>query len=538
MKNKVLWSLCAATVSCATLWAANWPTIAGNPQRDGWAQGELRLTAENAKKIQLLYKHTFKNKAVGLNAITAPLDLAQIIGYTGFHEFLYTGTSSGDIVITDADLNYEFKTTHLESKETVPTSASALCSGGFSTPLVMPGGSAPGRFGGNRSQIALLWALNSDGYLHALRQQDGDNTTIPAQKFVPAGSKTTGLNISSANTMYASTVDSCNNTPNGLYAVEFTYPTMYQIPGKGYATPAKWATPVSFLTNGTGFAGAGGVAANTRVDALFGTVASGKGDVAGTYNDTVLNLDAKTLAVKDYFTPTQSSPATKSGVAVAGATPAIFALKGKDYLISGDRNGRIYLLDTTSLGGADHHTPAFATAPVVAADTDFSGNGVWDNFATWVDAAHGNLRWVYASVHGAVKMKFPGANLAGANGGIVAFTVDSTGATPALVPAWSSADIASPTGPVTIGGLVATLSTGQSSRVAKKDGTPYTVAEIEKMSKPATLYLLDGATGAAVFTSGKAATSFSNTGLTAGNGHVYFTTHDNTLYQFGIPEER
>ena len=538
MKNKALWALCAATVSGATLWAANWPTVAGNPQRDGWAQGEVKLTAANAKKIQLLYKHTFTNKAVGLNALTAPLDLGQIIGFTGFHEFLYTGTSSGDIVITDADLNYEFKKTHLDLKEKVPVSTSALCSGGLSTPLAMPGGSAPARFGGNRGQIALLWALNNDGYLHAMRQQDGDNTTIPAVKLVPAGSKTTGLNISSTNSMYVSTVDSCNGTPNGLYAVDFTYPTMFQVPGKGYDKPAQWSKPASFLTNGSGFVGAGGVAVNTKGDALFGTVASGKGEVAGTYSDTVLNLDARTLTVKDYFTPSQPTPATKAGVAVAGATPAIFALKGKDYIISGDRNGRLYLLDSTSLGGPDHHTPAFATAPVVAPDSDFGGNGVWDHFATWVDAAHGNMRWVYASVHGAVTMKFPGANGAATNGGIVAFTVDSTGATPALVPAWSSADILSPSGPVTIGGLVATVSTGLSSRVAKKDGTPYTVAEIEKMAKPATLYLLDGATGAQVFTSGKTATTFATGGLTAGNGHVYLTTHDNTLYQFGIPEER
>jgi hypothetical protein len=338
--------------------------------------------------------------------------------------------------------------------------------------------------------------------------------------------------------MYVSTVDGCNTNPNGLYAAQFTYPTLYKVPGKGYEKPASWTTPTSFMTNGTGFSGTGGVAVNSKGDAVFGTVASGKGDVAGTYNDSVLNLDAKTLAVKDYFTPSQQAPAPKAGVAVAGATPAIFSLNGKDFIIAGDRNGRIYLLDSTSLGGSDHHTPAFASEPVVAADSDFSGNGIWDHFSTWVDAEHGNTRWVYASVHGALKTKFPGSNGVATNGGVVAFKVDTSAATPALVPAWSSADMLSPTGPVTIGGLVAVLSTGMSSRVAKKNGTAYTVAETEKMAKNATLYLLDGTTGAQVFTSGTGASAFSNTGLTAGNGHVYFTTHDNTLYQYGIPEER
>ena len=61
--------------------------------------------------------------------------------------------------------------------------------------------------------------------------------------------------------------------------------------------------------------------------------------------------------------------------------------------------------------------------------------------------------------------------------------------------------------------------------------------EIEKASKPATLAILDAATGAELY-SGTGATSFSNTPLSVANGHIYFTTHDNTLLQFGIPEER
>ena len=49
-------------------------------------------------------------------------------------------------------------------------------------------------------------------------------------------------------------------------------------------------------------------------------------------------------------------------------------------------------------------------------------------------------------------------------------------------------------------GLVIALAGGESTREAKEDGKPYSVAEREKMAAHATLYVLDGATGAELYT--------------------------------------
>ena len=57
-------------------------------------------------------------------------------------------------------------------------------------------------------------------------------------------------------------------------------------------------------------------------------------------------------------------------------------------------------------------------------------------------------------------------------------------------------------------------------------------------STHATLYALDAATGKQLFSSGDAIHTYSHlAGMSLGDGHVFFTTHDNTLYSFGIPLE-
>jgi outer membrane protein assembly factor BamB len=57
-------------------------------------------------------------------------------------------------------------------------------------------------------------------------------------------------------------------------------------------------------------------------------------------------------------------------------------------------------------------------------------------------------------------------------------------------------------------------------------------------STHATLYALDAATGKQLFSSGDAIHTYSHlAGMSLGDGHVFFTTHDNTLYSFGLPLE-
>ena len=536
MRKLVMWSLCIAAGSSIGVWAADWPSTGGNPQRDGWSQGETIFSKESIPKVKLVWKYKVDNRAMGTGALTSPIVLSRLIGYHGFEELVMTTGTSGAAYAIDADLGIPYFKTPFASMEKTPA-GSAMCPAGQTAPMVMYGQSATSRFGGfgGANPVARLgayYSVSPDGYIHTMRAQDGQDQMIPPARLLPAGSNVTGLNFAGS-TLYAATINSCAG-PNGLYAGTFTPPQLPPTPDLPMVKPASWDV-TSFMTNGSGFAGTGGVASDTKNEEMFGMVADGKGSVAGTYSDTVLGLEAKSLTVKDWFTPSSAAPAPKAGMPTLGITPAVFAEGGKEYVLAGDRMGRIYILDGTALGGSDHHTPLFASEPVVAPGKDGDGSGLYGTFATMTE---GSTRWVYAAVRGPVAMKFPGANGAAANGGIVAFKLTmSPGGRPSLTPAWSSHELVAPMAPALANGLLFALSSGMPTEVAK-GGKLLTAGEVEKMAKPAVLYILDATTGQELFSSGKEATSFSPSGIAVANGHVYFTTHDNMMYAFGVPEER
>ena len=513
------------------LWAADWASQSGNPQRDGWAQGEEDLVKGKIQDMRLLYKAHLDNQSTGPYALTSPLINGNLITYLGFKELLFVGGSSGNVYAIDAALNRPYWKTHFEYKGERPQeSDTAVCPGGMTASIAIPGGSSPAGmpfhyfrkttgatvprrarrpsanspasqlfatgFGSNGS----VFAVGADGYLRFVRQSDGNDTAVAPVKFVPAGSKITGINIKGT-VVYAATVDGCGGSPNALYAIDL---------GR------EDKNVVSFPTNGSGFSGAGGTAIGNE-ETVFAQVHSGHGDVAGQYNDTVLALDPETLQVKDYFTPSGSAPASEA-VAPLGVTPVVFPWNGKEVVVAAGADGTVYLLDAASLGGADHHTP-LAKSDATVADGNESGHGISGDFATWQDDS--NTRWIYAALHGpaSANAKFPLTNGDAPHGSIVAFKVEERNGQPALAQQWISRDLIAPASPITTNGLVFALSTGE------PNGNIH-----------ATMYALDGATGKELFSTGDDVTTFSHgSGLALANSRVYFTTHDNTVYCYGFP---
>jgi hypothetical protein len=532
----------SASIASVFIWAADWPSPSGNPQRDGWAKAEKAFTKDNAKGIELLYKYKAENQAKGLSSLTTPIVNGMLITYLGFKEMLVFGGSQDNAYSVDADLNRIIWKTHFEYKADKPAAApTPLCPGGLTAAMAMPGSStaggrgfapppgrgaaAPGRgavpaaapatppgagrgglFATGFGRSGVFLAVSSDGRMHPLNTSTGADK-VPSVAFLPPNSKVTGLNINDS-VVYAATVDNCGGNPNAIYALDMS------------AEP-KLST---FETQGAGAAGSGGTAIGTD-GTVYAQIPSGKGETAGTYNDTVLAF-SKDLKVKDYFTP---AGAAGTG---PGITPVVFAWKGHDVIAAAGHDGRVYLLSADSLGGADHHTPLAQSDPIASPDKNYAGNGFSGSFASWED--ENNTRWIYASLWGPAA-KIGASNGDAAHGSIVAFRVDEQAGKPVLNPVWVSRDMASPAAPVTANGLVFALSSGESSREAKENGKPYTVAEREKMASHATLYVLDGATGAELYSSGNMAATFSHdSGLAVANRRIYFTTHDNTVYALGF----
>lgn len=512
-----------AAVTCAVMVGENWPTQSGSPERDGWARAEKTFTKENAGGLQLLYKYKADNKSRGADALTSPLIDGMLITYLGFKEMLVFGGSSDNVYSVDADLNRLIWKRHLEYKADKPQSENVTqaCPGGLSAAVMMPGSSSGVRSFTRRirrartnnetggisellasgfGRLGAFFAVGSDGYLHILNTSTGADL-IPPIKFVPPNSRVSSLNFNE-NVVYAATLDGCGGNPNALYALDLA---------------AEDHKVTSLTTNGSGLAGLAGTAIGTD-GTVYAQIRYGRGDEAGAYHDTVVALGPKDLKVKDYFTPAGTAAESDKNTEATGVTPLVFSSKGKDLIVAGGSGGRVYLLDSTSLGGADHHKPLSETGPIANADTNHAGYGFRGTFSSWEDADSGT-RWVYASMAGPPNASagFTTTNGSARTGSVVALKMDEKNSEPKLAPTWISRSLVLPAPVVTTNGLVFALSSGKPA------------------GAHATLYALDGATGKELYSSGDAVDSYShNSGLAVANGRIYFTTHDNAVYCFGF----
>jgi outer membrane protein assembly factor BamB len=526
----------------------------GGPQRNGWARSEQLIQKNNVSTLELLYRVRAETQSRRPNSLTPPVINGNLITYRGFKEMLIFGASSDKVFSIDADLNKALWESHMEYRGDTPRSAdppTTACPGGLTAPVIMAGSSSalmhfapeesriPAAAGvqpkrpspyfpplsqslyplrpSTLTQLEALYAISSDGKLHVLNSSTGQDL-LPAVRFVPPGAKVTSLNIWQ-NIVYATTGDNCDGYRNALFAIDLL---------------SRDKKVASFVPQGGGFAGTGGTAIG-KDGTVYTQVMYAPGDVVGHYHETVVALTPKDLQVKDYFTPDEK-PVHKKRVDGADITPLVFSSMGREMLLAGGRNGRLYLLDSKLLGGADHHTPVSASDPVAQADKKGGGHGFRGTFSTWIDFKSGT-RWFYAPIFGSPHSpaRLTAPENAPLDGSIVALKLAEENGHPALEAAWFSGDIVSPAPVVIANGMVFALSTGESPRVARQKGARHSSAQLEQVAGKATLFVLDAITGKQLYSSGDSVASSSpGGGLAVANGRVYFTTQDNTVYCFGL----
>jgi FOG: WD40-like repeat len=235
-----------------------------------------------------------------------------------------------------------------------------------------------------------------------------------------------------------------------------------------------------------------------------------------------LPRDTKTLSARDWFSP---------GPTPFTASPVAFNYNGKDLIVAANADGRLYVLDTGSLGGVDHRTPLAKTAAYSAGPGDFMAGALATS-----ENADGS-RWVFAAAAGPPGQGtgFGSTNGPVTNGAIVAYKLVDQNGTMGLQAVWASRDMLSP----------APADRRQRRRVRDLD---------RRISDPATrnsprrsehsaarrlsLWALDAASGKELWSSGNTISSFvRGVGPSAGDGQVYVVTYDGTVYAFGIPLE-
>lgn len=359
---------------------------------------------------------------------------------------------------------------------------------------------APNVGGGGLGRAMVGYSLASDGMLHVVGLQSGKDLQQPA-RFLPANAQWSNA-IAVGTMMYAATSGNCGGAPNGVYGIDLD----------SDAKPV-----VSYRTNGGGVVGA--VAFSSDGSTLLAAIGPGQVMGEGKAN-AIVALDPKTLQIKDWFSQPTSEFVT---------APTVFRFGTKDLVAAAAKDGRIFLLDVASLGGANHATPLSVSRPVIASGGSIAAEALstWEHAAAAVGTTPAtNTRWLLAPVSGRLASGVRATNGAVRSGGVLALRVRDLRGVPTLEPGWFSNDLAAPAAPIIVNGVVFALGTG---RPASAGGT----------GSPAMLYAYDGATGKALWNSGTAMTTFAAPGsYWSALSQVYVGMNDGTVHAFGFLDER
>ncbi|HMZ22684.1 MAG TPA: hypothetical protein PLD20_32450, partial [Blastocatellia bacterium] len=333
-----------------------------------------------------------------------------------------------------------------------------------------------GAFGGGAQ---LIFALAGDGMLHSMHLSGGQEYKPPV-KFLPPGANANGLIIVDGKA-YAVTSQSCNGVANGLWAYDFEAQKVLTWKGNvaGSAGAAFGGDGTIYLTTGEGAEGTPGTA--------------------------IVAIDPKTLQTKSVYTNGR----------IFVSSPVVFEHKGKTLVAAATVDGSIHLVDAANMSTALNVTPATGkgTAP--------------SSLASWQD--RDGTRWILVAHTGALPQGFSGT---AAKGAILAWKLSEDGSK--LLPGWASRDLVSPLTPTVINGVVIATAGGE----FKSNDNNITPAMRAARSGKAVVYLLDGATGKELWSSGTTITSFARgNALSGGMGQFYLTTYDGMLYAFGFPME-
>ena len=268
-----------------------------------------------------------------------------------------------------------------------PTPAAPPRTGDAAAPASRPSSlTAPVPFGG----VDPIFAVGADGMLRTLRVSDGAEIR-PAVPFLPASTKPSSL-LFVDGVVYTTTTSGCGATPNAVWAIDLTAPVT-----DADRNPERKVS--SWQTGGADIAGSRGLAlgADGTIYVALGSAPAAKpgepGPASGAnHANAVVALDRQTLKVKDWF--------------IAGApfvtSPVVIRHNDKDLIAAAASDGKVYLLDSASLGGSDHKTP-LASSAASAGGTNGGGGAAAGAasaaastaLASWDD---GTAKWIAAPI--------------------------------------------------------------------------------------------------------------------------------------------
>jgi outer membrane protein assembly factor BamB len=512
---QILRFVLALSIGCTLAWSADWPTDGGDSKRDAWQRHEDILNQQNVGGVKLLWKLKLDNQPREMHSLFPPLLAGEVKTASGNKQIAIEAGSSDNLYAIDVTSGTVLWKRHFpyESDRPQLPGRGPLCPGGLAaTPVLGPADDAGAR---------TVYAASSDGRLHSLNVADGEDVSPPS-KYLPPNAKAYALNLYD-NVIYSTTAQGCGGNQNGIYAIDLS------------STDKKVTS--FFPGGGGGLWGRTGAAIGSD-----GTVYAPTGDGAfdparHEFSEALIAVTPKDLKLKDYYSPTNDAFMWKRDLDM-NVTPTVFSYEGRDLVVASSKECRMFLLDSRSLGGADHRTPLFRSPLMCNEEVNFASAGVWGSLATWQDAS--GTRWVLTPFWGPVhpEFKVPVSYGKVTNGAIVAFKVEDKGAKTTLIPTWMSRDMNLAEPPVIANGIVFAYGNGENTvQATPEEGLLANTSENRiRKSTHAVIYALDAKTGKELWSSGDTITSFAHfSGLSIANGRFYLGTFDSNLYSFGLP---
>jgi len=495
---------------------ANWLTDGADPQRTSWQRNETFITPSSAKNMKLMWTLQLDNEARQLHNLFPPLIVSDVQTSNGPREIGVVAGVSDNIYGIDLEKGTQIWKRHFDS--TYKESGDGrgpypLCPGGLTaTPVIGPT-DTPGKY--------KVYAISWDGRLRQLDAATGQDLAAP-EPFLPANGKPYGLNLYK-NVLYTTTAQGCGGNPNQFYAYDLETKKVGSFnPGSGGLWPRLGP---SIGKDGSVYAGSG------DGDYFPEEQIFGQAIVAVKQNPST-----KALEMTDWFAPSNAVWLRKRDLDM-NTTGPVFDYKGKEYTVQSSKECRIWLLDTSAMGGEDHRTPVYRTPLVCNEEVQFASAGVWGALSTWEES--NGTRWVLMPFWGPKHSKFIASIEHGevTQGAIAAFRLEEKAGKLQLTPAWLSRNMKLGEPCVIANGVVFGYGSGEDATQATPDiGLAYNTSENRaKHSTHATLYALDARTGEELWSSGDQIKSFNHfTSLSVANGRVYIGTYDGKLYAFGV----
>ncbi len=495
---------------------ANWLTDGGDPQRTSWQRNETLISPASVKGMRLAWKLQLDNQPRQMHSLFPPLIVSDVKTPRGPKQMGIVAGVSDNVYGIDLDTGTQVWKRHFESgvdEAAGARGAYVLCPGGLTaTPVVGPG-RAPGTW--------IAYVISWDGRLRQLDVATGADAA-PPELFLPPNGKPYALNLYK-NVLYTTTAQGCGGNPNEFYAYDLATKKVGSFnPASGGMWPRLGP---SIGRDGSVYAGSGDGDYYPE-DQVFGqTIVAVKQNPA-----------TKALELSDWFTPKNAYWLRKRDLDM-NVTGPVFEYHGREYIVESSKECRLWLLDTSAMGGEDHRTPVAQTPLICNEEVQYQAAGPWGALATWEDAD--GSRWILFPFWGPKHSTFsvPREHGQVVRGAVAAFRLQEQGGGLALAPAWISRNIDQADPVVVANGVVFGFGSGEDPTQASVDiGLSYgKAANRVAHSGHATLHAFDARSGDELWSSGDQIASFNHfTSLSVANGRVYIGTYDGMLYAFGV----